>query len=92
MADFIIRDQIIDIAGKYAEVLKKEFIIHGLYLYDSYVKGTFTSDSDIDIAVIAENLSGDLFEDTLKLMKYRRIVDYRIEPHPFLVSELKLIR
>lgn len=44
-------------------------------------------DSDIDIAVVADGFSGDLVEDTFKLMKIRRSVDKRIEPHPFLTEE-----
>ena len=35
-------------------------------------------------------LSGDIFEDTFILLKYRRMVDNRIEPHPFLTSEFTL--
>jgi predicted nucleotidyltransferase len=85
-----IKDQVIDIANKYAEILKNELDIQSVYLYGSYAKGNHTSDSDIDIAIIAKNLTGDLFEDTIKLMKYRRQVDNRIEPHPFLVSEFNV--
>jgi predicted nucleotidyltransferase len=87
MADFNTRNQVMNIANKYADILKKEYHIHSIYLYGSYAKGKNTSDSDIDIAVIADDLTGDLFEDTIKLMKYRRLVDNRIEPHPFLASE-----
>jgi predicted nucleotidyltransferase len=87
MADINIGVQIIDIAKKYAGILKQELDIHGIYLYGSYAKDSNDSDSDIDIAVISEDLSGDLFEDTIKLMKYRRQIDNRIEPHPFLASE-----
>jgi uncharacterized protein len=59
MAEINIGEQVKQIAIKYAEVLKKEYIIHGLYLYGSYAKGNYNSDSDIDIAIIADGLSGD---------------------------------
>jgi hypothetical protein len=58
-------------------------------VYGSYVRGPFTDDSDIDIAVVVDGFSGDLVEDTIKLMKIRRNVDNRIEPHPFSVDELR---
>jgi uncharacterized protein len=90
MADINIGEQVKQIAIKYAEVLKKEYTIHSLYLYGSYAKGNYNSDSDIDIAIIADGLSGDIVEDTFKLMKYRRTVDNRIEPHPFLTDEFNV--
>lgn len=79
--------QIKDIALKYAEVIKDHIELHSLYIYGSYAKGNYTKDSDIDIAVIADGYTGDLIEDTFKLMKIRRSVDNRIEPHPFLIEE-----
>ena len=36
---------------------------------------------------MADGFSGDLVEDTFKLMKIRRNVDKRIEPHPFCVED-----
>lgn len=90
MAHLNTRDQLIDIANKYAKILKQELDIQSIYLYGSYAKGNDTVDSDIDIAVIAKDLTGDMFEDTIKLMKYRRQVDNRIEPHPFLISEFNV--
>ena len=76
-----------EIARRYADELRKEFNLLGLYVYGSHVKGTPREDSDIDIAVITDAFSGDTVEDTWRLMKLRRAVDMRIEPHPFLPSE-----
>ncbi|QQK76868.1 hypothetical protein HUG15_15715 [Salicibibacter cibarius] len=42
-----------------------------------------TEDSDIDVAVVANDFTGDSIEGTMRLMKIRREVDVRIEPHPF---------
>ena len=50
-------------------------------------RGKYDNDSDIDIAVVTNSFSGDIVEDTFTLMKLRRQVDTRIEPHPFLPSE-----
>ena len=82
-----VREEIVQVAKLYAELLKKEMQIDSVYLYGSYVTGTFTEDSDIDIAVFAEEFTGDRIEDTMKLMKFRRKIDYRIEPHPFKISD-----
>ncbi|MGE5577307.1 MAG: nucleotidyltransferase domain-containing protein [Syntrophothermus sp.] len=78
---------IYEIAGKYAEVLRRKIRLSRLYVYGSYSTGDHDDDSDIDIAVVADGLTGDVIEDTFTLMKLRREVDMRIEPHPFLTSE-----
>lgn len=83
MASYINREKIEKIAKQYAELVKTEISIDSVYLYGSYAKGTDSEDSDIDIAVVGEDFIGDPVEDTLKLMKLRRKIDKRIEPHPF---------
>ena len=40
------------------------------------------SDSDIDIAIIVNSVS-DIIDTQIDLMKLRRKIDLRIEPHPF---------
>jgi predicted nucleotidyltransferase len=87
MVDISNRTDINKIALAYASILKREFSLEGLYLYGSYAKGNFHQDSDIDLAVISCDFSGDVIDDTFKLMKLRRLVDNRIEPHPFLTKE-----
>jgi predicted nucleotidyltransferase len=87
MANFSPEKQINEIALQYAGLLKEHIGLHSLYVYGSYASGKFTADSDIDIAVVADGFSGDLVEDRFKLMKLRRNVDNRIEPHPFSIEE-----
>ena len=70
------------IAKEYAELLKHEFRLDKMYTFGSYAKGTYNDNSDIDIAVVAHDFTGDRFEDSLKLRKLRRKIDCRIEPHP----------
>ena len=77
------RESIVEIVGRYIEQVNKIIKVKNAYIYGSYVNGNYTEDSDIDIAVIADDFSGDYVEDTLMLMKIRRKVDTRIEPHPF---------
>ena len=70
--------------NEYIDVLKKNHIlVWRLYLYGSYAKNTYTSESDIDLAIFLEKDDLDGFEEDSKLMKLRRSVDFRIEPHSF---------
>jgi len=87
MATISDREQIDRIVLSFAEYLKQIYKIQGVYLFGSYAKGNFDKNSDIDIAVVAEDFTGDLIEDTFRLMKLRRKIDNRIEPHPFKVED-----
>ena len=87
MDQIITLEQAKIIAAKFAEFVTKQYNVKQVYLYGSYAKGIYDNDSDIDIAVVAEDFTGDLFEDTFSLMKVRRNVDYKIEPHPFTVED-----
>lgn len=79
---------IYDIVKKYITVLKENKVnSKKVYLYGSYVNGKFNNDSDIDIAIISDDFSGKIINDQWLLMKLRRKVDLRIEPHPFLSDE-----
>ncbi|MEW5766890.1 MAG: nucleotidyltransferase domain-containing protein [bacterium] len=80
---------IMKIIIKYLELLRKNNIsFEQVYLYGSYAKGTAREDSDIDLAIIAEEWLPDIFEAQLELMKLGRKVDTRIEPHPLRKSDL----
>ena len=87
MADINTREQVNSIVMQYATSLKEFINLHSLYLYGSYANGNFNKDSDIDIAVVADGFTGDVVEDTFMLMKIRRNIDKRIEPHPFSIHE-----
>jgi predicted nucleotidyltransferase len=81
------KELIMDIVSKYADTIKREMKVDRVILYGSYSKGNQREDSDIDVAVVSPDFSGDTLEDQLKLMKYRRNVDMRIEPMPFLPED-----
>jgi predicted nucleotidyltransferase len=87
MADIYNREIASTIARRFVEFLKKNYSLHSVYLYGSYAKGNFDEESDIDIAVVADDFTGDIVEDIFKLMKLRRQVDNRIEPHPFSLKD-----
>ena len=76
-----------EVAVKYAIYLRKiNPSIKKVYLFGSYAKGTANDNSDIDLAIIFDNLS-DAFDMQVELMKMRRAFDTRIEPHPFNESD-----
>lgn len=56
--------------------------IREAYLFGSAVRGTADRDSDIDVALVLENI-GNSFDVQVDLMKLRRSIDTRLEPHPF---------
>ena len=79
----------IDIAQKYAGAIKENYNYIKIILFGSYAKGNFNEDSDIDIAVIFKDYS-NLIDMQLELMRLRRKIDSRIEPHPFRERDFEL--
>ena len=72
-----------EIVKEYINFLKeKKYNIQMAYIFGSYAKDNFCDDSDIDLAIIMKGLKNG-FEEQIKLMKFRRKFDTRIEPHPF---------
>jgi predicted nucleotidyltransferase len=81
------RESINIIINKYVGLLEKKYSLRYVYLFGSWVQGNANFDSDIDIAVIADDFTGDPVDDRLALMRLRRTVDLRIEPVPFLTHD-----
>lgn len=70
--------------GRFAESLKEHRVrVWRMYLFGSYAKGTFDDDSDIDLAVFLDQDDINGFNENVMLMKIRRGIDLRIEPHAF---------
>ncbi len=86
MTDNIGKRQAIKIATKYIESLKNKYDIRDVILFGSYARNTYHTDSDIDLAIIMNNVT-DRIDMQAELMKLRRKVDLRIEPHPFDYSD-----
>lgn len=74
------KEQAIELARRYKEIVSERLPIKALYLYGSFSKGTNTQESDIDIAVIVERLDDDYFADTPLLWKLKRKISNLIEP------------
>lgn len=68
-------------ANLYLDVIRGKYSFSKAYLFGSHSRGVSHKDSDIDIAIIFSRLE-DYFELQLELMRLRRNIDTRIEPHP----------
>lgn len=77
------------IANQYAEALTEKYNLVRIVLFGSYAKGNFHKESDIDIAVVFKDYD-NVIKMQLELMRLRRKIDSRIEPHPFRESEFNI--
>jgi predicted nucleotidyltransferase len=83
------KTDVINIAKRYAIAVNENYSFIKIILFGSYAKGNFNDDSDIDIAVVLKDYS-NLIDMQLELMRLRRKIDSRIEPHPFREREFEL--
>lgn len=74
------KNEVISKVKQYKLLLRKYFNFDTMYLFGSYARDNFREDSDIDVAVIVSNISGDFFSVNPLLWKLRRQIDDRIEP------------
>ena len=83
----MVKNETLDIVQKYISILKENNInVQYVYLFGSYVQDNYNSDSDIDLAVIIDRFD-DSLSIQLKMMKLRRNIDTRLEPHPYTSKE-----
>lgn len=72
----------LEVSRKFALAVSETFDYKYIFLFGSHAKGTSQLESDIDIAVVFEDFP-DSLQMQLELMRIRRKIDTRIEPHPF---------
>jgi len=77
------------IAREFAAVIKRNYDCRQIFLFGSYAKGTSHEESDIDIAVVLKEFDNSI-DMQLELMRLRRKIDSRIEPHPFRESDFNI--
>lgn len=80
-------------AVKKAEKLIALLISNGIHVYEAYLFGSAAADkgddlSDIDIAIVSDQFTGVPFYDAMKISKFRRAVDLKLEIHPFSLKEI----
>lgn len=89
MAKKSINNELMQIIQKYVDKILENYNVEAIILFGSYAKGTEHEDSDIDIAVITDDIENDIFDEEVKLMILRRGIDYRIEPHIIRIQDYK---
>lgn len=77
------KSEAVNIAQKYIINVNRKFHVEKAYLFGSFAKGTQHSDSDIDLAIVFQNVD-DIIEMQISLLQLRSEDDLLIEPHPFL--------
>ena len=80
---------IMEIVQKYVEKICENYKVYAIILFGSYAKGTNNENSDIDIAIITDDFENDIFDEELNLLKLRRKLDTRIEPHLIRIKDYK---
>lgn len=83
------KNDAVNIATRYANAVKNKYDILKIILFGSYARGNFNEDSDIDIAVVIKDYD-NLIDTQVDLMRIRRKIDSRIEPHPFREKDFNL--
>ncbi len=82
----MVNKSIIKTAVRYIKQISSEMDVKKAFLFGSYAKGEEKEDSDIDIAIVLGSIS-DFFSTQMELMRFRRNIDLRIEPHPIKESD-----
>ncbi len=78
---------VIEKLTRYKLLLNQHYNVNSLFLFGSYATGKQREDSDIDVAVIVNELTGDFLTYAPLLWKLRRQIDPRIEPILFEVGK-----
>lgn len=89
MAKKSISNELMQIIQKYVDKILENYNVEAIILFGSYAKDTEHEDSDIDIAVITDDIENDIFDEEVKLMILRKGIDYRIEPHIIRIQDYK---
>lgn len=80
----VTEDSIIEVVRRYIEELENNNIkVSEAIIFGSHVKGTVREESDIDVALVSNDFTGDRFDDRQRIVPLRRKIDSRIEPMPF---------
>jgi len=73
----------LEIGRKYLLLLlQRNYPVDRMFLYGSYARGNQHQDSDIDLAIILNEMH-DPFQTQVDLLRLTWNFDTRVEPHPF---------
>ena len=82
----MVEEKVLTTAKEYAAAVRKTMDVRGVFLYGSHVRGEAKKDSDIDIAVVADQVPGDYLDTMASLWRLTNDVDESIEPVLLLTS------
>jgi uncharacterized protein len=85
----MVNQSVIDTAKRFVQSIPESMKIKKAFLFGSYAKGNAHIDSDIDIALVIDKMD-DFFSVQMQLMRLRRSIDLRIEPHPIGVDDFNI--
>lgn len=92
MVKRVIKDKLLNERIKeYIDLVLNNYKVEAIILFGSYAKGSYNENSDIDIAIVTDDFNNDIIDEELKLMKLRRKIDTRIEPHLIRIEDYKKI-
>ncbi|RWX52527.1 Nucleotidyltransferase domain-containing protein [Candidatus Electrothrix marina] len=74
------KEEVIRKMVQYKRLLSQSMSFDKMMLFGSYARGTQREDSDVDVAIIVDEMQGDYFSTRPLLWRIRREVDDRIEP------------
>jgi uncharacterized protein len=75
----------VNIAHQFSDLIRTHIPVSKVVLFGSQVKGNSHADSDIDIAVLVNDLPADYLKTSAELFKMRKQINLLIEP--ILLSE-----
>ena len=76
----MVQEEVLSLARKYAEAVRKVVEPEAVYLYGSQARGTATKDSDIDIAVVVDHLPQNYLDVVTELWRQTNPISLAIEP------------
>jgi predicted nucleotidyltransferase len=74
------KEQVIKLVQAYKQAILPTYKDAKVYLYGSYSKGTAHQDSDIDVAIVVPQISGNWFNIVPPLWSQARKISSLIEP------------
>jgi len=72
--------EVINKVTAYKKLLQNYLTFEKMYLFGSYAAGLSKKHSDIDVAIVVNQIEEDFFKINPLLWKLRREIDDRIEP------------
>ena len=82
----MVKKDVVRIVKTFLNFLEEKGVeVTAAYIYGSYSKGTPTSHSDFDVAIVSDNFTGNPLKDIKIIFQALKQADSRIEPvyfHP----------